>query len=201
MLLWAFVEKIRDVRGFLSGLAGYRLLPPSLIQPVGTILLTAELAIGLALVTGIHAPFATLAASVVFAVFVVAIAANLARGNSSPCLCFGVSDSEQISWSTLARAVVLLVLAVIAFGLALGDPASIERHEVTGSATVVIGLVLLVRLLGFGSLVWSFFKTQPATTPTPTRRVSFRHQPLDVSLRVRNPHANVPLLTERPADG
>jgi len=42
--------------------------------------------------------------------------------------------------------------------------------------------VAITRLSGLFPLTWSFLRQKASMHPTPTRRVSFRHQPLDVSL-------------------
>jgi hypothetical protein len=43
-------------------------------------------------------------------------------------------------------------------------------------------LIALTRLSGLLPLAWAFLRTPAAMSPTPTRRVSFRHQPLHVPL-------------------
>ena len=47
---------------------------------------------------------------------------------------------------------------------------------------VAAALVAVTRLSGLLSLAWSFLTSLATFYPTPTRRMSFRHQPLTVPL-------------------
>jgi hypothetical protein len=64
-------------------------VPQSLAGSLGVALPAAELAVAVALIVGPSAWFGALAAVVLLLVFVVAIAAALARGSSADCHCFG----------------------------------------------------------------------------------------------------------------
>ena len=66
--------------------------------------------------------------------------------------------------------------------LALGDPGSLSGGNVVAALLLAAGLVAATRLSGLIPLAWSFLHAEAAFYPTPTRRVSFRHQPLHVPL-------------------
>jgi len=76
-----------------------------------------------------------------------------------------------------------LAVAVLVF--ALGDTAWIARGDVFPALLMVAGLVTATRLSGLFPLAWSFLRSEATFYPTPTRRVSFRHQPLSVPLHPR----------------
>jgi len=63
---------------------------------------------------------------------------------------------------------------------ALQGTASIGRHELLPSLLMTGAFVAITRLSGLFPLTWSFLRQKASMHPTPTRRVSFRHQPLDV---------------------
>ena len=80
------------------------------------------------------------------------------------------------------RALTLTGLAVAALVLAAGDPGSLSGERIVAGLLIAGGLVVLTRLSGLIPLAWSFLRAQATLYPTPTRRVSFRHQPLHVPL-------------------
>jgi hypothetical protein len=135
------------------------------------------------LVGGVAPVLAALGAIVLFSVFAAALAVSIARDNKVPCHCFGASDVEKVSPLALARALVLVAISVAVLVFALGDTASITRHELLPSLLMAVALVTITRLSGLFTLAWSFLRAKAGMHPTPTRRVSFRHQPLDVPLR------------------
>ena len=180
--LLAGAEKLRAPRTFFEGVKQYGLVSPRLAPLVGSVLIGAELVIGLLLVAGLVPALSALAAIVLFGVFAVALAVNLAHENTAPCHCFGASEVETISPVALVRALVLEVIAIAVLVYALGDTAGITRHELLPSLLMAAGLVTVTRLSGLFPLAWSFLRSKASMHPTPTRRVSFRHQPLDVPL-------------------
>ena len=180
--LLAGAEKLRAPRTFFEGVKQYGLVSPRLAPLVGSVLIGAELVIGLLLVAGLVPTLAALGAILLFGVFAVALAVNLAQENTAPCHCFGASEVETISPVALVRALVLEVIAIAVLVYALGDTAGITRHELLPSLLMAAGLVTVTRLSGLFPLAWSFLRSKASMHPTPTRRVSFRHQPLDVPL-------------------
>jgi hypothetical protein len=138
--------------------------------------------LGVLLVTGLVPVLAAVGAIALFTVFAVALGVSLARSNNAPCHCFGASEVEKISPLALVRALVLDGVAVAVLVFALGETGSITRDEVTASLLMVAGFVAVTRLSGLFPLAWSFLRAEASMYPTPTRRVSFKHQPLHVPL-------------------
>ena len=183
--LLAGAEKLRAPRDFFQGVKQYGIVRPGLAPAVGSALIGAELVIGLLLVADLLPVLAALGAIVLFGVFAVALAVNLAQENTAPCHCFGASEIEKISPVALVRALVLEVLAIAVLVYALGDTGSITRHELLPSLLLATALVTVTRLSGLFPLAWSFLRSEASMHPTPTRRVSFQHQPLEVPLYPR----------------
>jgi hypothetical protein len=180
--LLAGIEKLRAPRDFFEGVRQYRLIPPRLAPVVGGALIAAEVTIGTLLVSGVTPVLAAAGAIVLFAVFAGALAVSLARANDAPCHCFGASDVEKISPLALIRALALCGLAVAVLLFALGHTGGIPRGDVVPALMMAAGLVVVTRLSGLFPLAWSFLRVQAQFGVTPTRRVSFRHQPLHVPL-------------------
>jgi hypothetical protein len=109
MFLASGVPKYR--RPFASALAMVRFGVLKRIRPrAGRLLGAVEVATGAALVVAPD-PFIPVVVGVaLLGTFTVLIAAALARGRSFDCACFGTD--EQISWSTVARNLVFLAVAV-----------------------------------------------------------------------------------------
>ena len=183
--LLAGLEKLRAPKEFFQGVEQYGLVRSRVAPIVGGALIGAEVVLGLLLVSGLAPVLAALGAIVLFSVFAAALAVSLARENTAPCHCFGASEVEKISPLALIRAVVLVGMSDVVLAFALGDTASITRHELTPSLLMAAALVTVTRLSGLFPLAWSFLRSKASMHPTPTRRVSFRHQPLDVPLYPR----------------
>lgn len=180
--LLAGAEKLRAPAEFFQGVNQYGLVRPRFAPVVGSVLIGAELVLGLLLVSGLAPVLAALGAIVLFNVFAAALAVGIARDNTAPCHCFGASEVEKISPFALARALVLVGISVAVLVLSLGDTGSITRDELLPSLLMAGALLTVTRLSGLFPLAWSFLRAKASMHPTPTRRVSFRHQPLDVSL-------------------
>jgi hypothetical protein len=180
--LLAGLEKARAPRDFFEGVRGYRLVPQQLAPVVGGGLIAAELAVGVLLVSGLVPVLAAVGAIVLFTVFAGALAISLARSNRAPCHCFGASQIERVSPLALVRALALDGLAVAVLLFALGDTGSIARDDLAPALLMSAALVAVTRLSGLFPLAWSYLRADAAFYPTPTRRISFRHQPLHVPL-------------------
>jgi uncharacterized membrane protein YphA (DoxX/SURF4 family) len=180
--LLAGAEKLRSPREFFEGVKQYGIVRPQLAPLVGGALIGAELVIGLLLASGLLPALASLAAIGLFGLFAIALAVNLAQENTVPCHCFGTSEVETISPVALVRALALEGIAISVLVYALGDTTSITRHELLPSLLMAAALVTVTRLSGLFPLAWSFLRSKASMHPTPTRRVSYRHMPLDVPL-------------------
>ena len=180
--LLAGFEKARAPREFFEGVRRYRLVARGLAPAVAAGLIAVELLLGALLVGDLVPTVASAGAMVLFGVFTAALAVSLARSNRAPCHCFGSSELETISPLALVRALALTGLAVALLVLALGDPGSLSGGDVVAALLMAAGLVAATRLSGLIPLAWSFLRAKASFYPTPTRRVSFRHQPLHVPL-------------------
>jgi hypothetical protein len=180
--LLAGLEKARAPRGFFEGVRSYRLVRSSLAPALGSALIATELALGTLLVADLVPEAAAVGAIALFGVFAAALAVSLARSNRAPCHCFGASELETISPVALVRALALAGLATALLVLALGNPGSLSGGRVVAGLLMAAGLVAATRLSGLVPLAWSFLRAPAVFHPTPTRRMSFKHQPLDVPL-------------------
>jgi uncharacterized membrane protein YphA (DoxX/SURF4 family) len=180
--LLAGVEKARAPRELFEGVRQYGLVPARFAPFVGWALIAAELVLGALLVTGLVPVLAALGAIALFSIFAAALAVSLARSNTAPCHCFGASEVEKISPVALVRALVLAGVAAAVLAFALGDTGSIGRDELLPSLLMTVAFVAITRLSGLFPLAWSFLREKASMYPTPTRRVSFRHQPLEIPL-------------------
>jgi hypothetical protein len=88
-------------------------VPAALVPAVAVCLPVVELAIALALLPLTSAWWAATGALVLLLVFVVAIAANLMRGNRPECRCFGQLSSKPLGWRTLGRTGLLAAVAAM----------------------------------------------------------------------------------------
>ena len=85
-------------------------VPARLARPLGLVLPAAELAVA----TLLLAPWAwwgAVGALTLLSAFIVAIAANLAKGRKPACHCFGQLHSKPIGWITVARNGALAICA------------------------------------------------------------------------------------------
>src|SRR5687768_15119402 len=83
--LWAAVPKIIEPGEFADAIANYHLLPPSWTGPLATILPFVEVAIGLALLSGVYAQGGALCATVLLVGFTAAMGQAMARGIDIDC--------------------------------------------------------------------------------------------------------------------
>jgi uncharacterized membrane protein YphA (DoxX/SURF4 family) len=180
--LLAGIEKAQSPGDFFEGVRQYGLVAPRFTRIVGWALIGAELGLGVLLVAGLVPVLAAVGAIVLFSVFAAALAVSLARSNTAPCHCFGAPEVEKISPVALVRALLLAGIAAAVLVLALADTASIGRDELLPALLMTAAFVAITRLSGLFPLAWSFLRTKASMRATPTRRVSFRHQPLDVPL-------------------
>lgn len=180
--LLAGLEKARAPKDFVQGVRQYGLVPTGLAPLVGGALIAAELLIGALLVSGFVPVLAAVGAIALFALFAIALGVSLARSNRAPCHCFGASEVEKISPLALVRALALAGVAVAVLLFAVNDTSGITRDQLTASLLMVAAFVAVTRLSGLFPLAWSFLRSEASMYPTPTRRVSFKHQPLHVPL-------------------
>jgi hypothetical protein len=158
VLVAAGVSKLAQGRAsFARVIRDYRLLPDALVGATAATLPWVEVATGGLLYAGAARMPASALATLLFAAFAAAIAANLLRGRIDiACGCFGASE-HRLSWTLAARNALLTALA-IAVGRAglppLTDDPDALPVALSATAVAAVALVLVttrrVRQLDFG---------------------------------------------------
>ena len=147
----AAVGKLADREG--SRLAAERFgVPPA----VGVGLPLAELAIAVGLVIPATAAWAAAAAVLLLAVFCVAIARLLIRGEEADCHCFGSLGSARVGRGPLVRNAVLMAVSgfVAVAGWDDAGPGAFGWMTGVAAVAVVFGVVTVVH----GAFSWQLFK-------------------------------------------
>jgi thiol-disulfide isomerase/thioredoxin/uncharacterized membrane protein YphA (DoxX/SURF4 family) len=147
VFLAAGVAKLLDRPGAQRAVADFG-VPSVLAKPLAILLPVAEIAVALALAPVVTAWWGAVGALALLVFFIVAIAANLARGRRPACHCFGQIAEGNIGWQTLVRNLALAGLAgVIAWpGPAVAQPSLIgwwSGLSVVESVGLVLGLATL----------------------------------------------------------
>lgn len=158
------IGKLRDLPGFIQGTIDYRVLPEQAARRFALVLPWAELALALALLGGVALPLAGAASLLLLLCFIAAVTINLRRGRQIACNCHGVAGTRTISWGTVARNLLLVLLTLPLIGLA---PASLEltswiaqwqadlRLLSTLSAALVVGLLLAFCAVTIQLIEWA----------------------------------------------
>jgi len=110
VFLWAAFTKLPDMATFATSVANYRLLAPDLVPWAASAVVGVEVAVGLALLSGVWLRPAALAGAGLLALFTAGLAQALLRGIDLTCGCFG--GTEPATWLTVARDLAMLVPAV-----------------------------------------------------------------------------------------
>lgn len=142
--------KLANRDQFNQAVLDYAILPTRGAYVYGMLLPWIELTLSLALFAGIATRLIALAASLLLVSFIVAVVTNLKRGRVLGCHCYGVLDSGMISWGTVARNVVLLILTIILLvispeALSLSTWLSNWRHDsliVISDSVLPLGLLI-----------------------------------------------------------
>ena len=114
--VYAGVIKIQDPSEFAINVASFGILPNALISPMALTLPPFEIITGGLLIIGVARRPAALGIAFLSAVFLVAIAAALARGLTIDCGCFGSgTPSRARMWLDLGRDGVLLAAALTVY--------------------------------------------------------------------------------------
>jgi thiol-disulfide isomerase/thioredoxin len=141
----AAMAKLLDLAGSREAVAGFG-VPKRLARPLGTLLPLGELAVAIALLPSSTARYGAIGAFALLALFVIAIARSMARGEAPDCHCFGQLHSEPAGPRTLARNG---VLAAIAAFVAIDGWGS-AGASVTGWVASLTGVSLVAFLAGIG---------------------------------------------------
>jgi hypothetical protein len=139
----AAIAKLRSLDEFIGVVHNYRVLPEPLVRPVAYALPPLEAVVALALLAEPAHGVGALAAGVLLAVFGLAMAVNLVRGRLEiDCGCFAATLRQRISWSLVARNVVLIGLAALAL-----PPTGIARALTWLDGVTIVGASIAAVLL------------------------------------------------------
>lgn len=129
MFIISSLPKIRQPYDFLSSVYGYELVGPKAGVFVAMLLPWTELLVGICLVGGVFVSGALLASVVMGMMFTFVIASALYRGLDISCGCFSTSSAGKISYATLVRACLILVLSTLAYaGFVFLHPSSSAKE-------------------------------------------------------------------------
>jgi peroxiredoxin len=147
----AGIAKLADRTGSARMVRGFG-LPAPWAPALGLFLPLAELVTALALIPVSSARYGALAALGLLVAFSVAIGANLVRGRTPDCHCFGQIHSAPAGWATLARNGALAVAAAFVAWQGWSDPGpsalgwlgTLTVSERAGLLSLAVVLVLIV---------------------------------------------------------
>lgn len=111
VFLLAAVSKLPRLDEFEGAVANYRLLPGRLARPLARALPPAELGASLLLALGLATRLVAGLLALTLCLFAGAVAANLLRGRSIDCGCFGPIAEHRITWWSVARNLLLAGMA------------------------------------------------------------------------------------------
>ena len=112
LLLVAGVLKAHDgPAATASTIAGFRILPPAIVAPLGVALPYIEILLGGYLIAGLFTRVAAYLAAFQFLVFGGAVASLVVRHISANCGCFGSGVNTPPSWGHVAADLALVLLA------------------------------------------------------------------------------------------
>ncbi len=131
-------------------------VPAFFVRPVEIILPALELAVAALLVPAQSAWWGAVGASLLLLTFIVAIAANLAKGRTPDCQCFGQVRARPIGMATLVRNVGLALCAVPNVLVGRGY-AGLAAYDSLPSAVGVPPWAAIVFVVGFVALALQMF--------------------------------------------
>src|SRR5688572_24500982 len=161
VLVVAGVAKLLDRGGSRQALEDFGVPAPA-SRPLALLLPLSELAVAVALVFSASAFWGGVGALSLLLAFIVGIGANLARGRTPNCHCFGQLSSSPAGRTTLVRNVALAIAAgfVVSQGGAQSGPTLIEPLTALTAPAIglVMGAILLTLVAVEGWLLFSLLK-------------------------------------------
>lgn len=136
VFIYAAVLKIADPVAFAGSVAAYQILPYFGSYLAAAVLPFVELTCGVLLVTGYRVKGGALIIAAMNVVFMVALAAAIARGLDIDCGCFKQGGAKTSAWTALLRDVVFLAMAVFV----LKTETKRTRREASPAASDTTGL-------------------------------------------------------------
>ncbi len=134
------VAKLVSFRGFRAAVEEFRLLPARLVGPFAGLVVLAELAAAIFLLSGTAVELGLVVAVALLIAFTIALVRVLRRGQSVACRCFGQLSAGPVTWTTVARNGVLAAVGGVGLvahaGAAGVTPSTAEQ---VGAGLVVLG--------------------------------------------------------------
>jgi methylamine dehydrogenase accessory protein MauD len=159
----AGVAKLLDLSGSRQALTDFG-VPRFLASWFGTVLPMVEVAIGLAILSGVWTHWGSIAGLLLLLIFIAAISINLLLGRRPHCHCFGQLHSEALSPSTLMRNLILAILAALLVWQGRQNPpadfVSWIVHFSRPQLLIAIGLLALILLGANVALLWQVILQQ-----------------------------------------
>jgi len=115
LFIYSSLSKIRQPYDFLSDVYGYEIVGPKAGMMTAMMLPWLELLVGICLVGGIFTGGALLSSIGLAVMFTFVLSSALYRGLKISCGCFGSSGAGIINYSTVIRALVILLLSIAAY--------------------------------------------------------------------------------------
>ena len=152
----AGITKLTDRTGLRQAITDFG-VPAMLATSLGLFLPLVELAVAGALIPATSAWWGAIGALSLLLLFIVGIAANLARGRKPDCHCFGQLHSSPAGWKTLGRNGVLAAVAgfVVWQGWEHAGPSALDWLGVLSTGQLV-GLIVGLFVLGLVVAQWWF---------------------------------------------
>jgi uncharacterized membrane protein YphA (DoxX/SURF4 family) len=117
LLLTTGAMKAGHATELAEAIAGFRLLPASVVGPVALALPYFELLVGAYLVAGLFTRVAAIVAATQLAIYAGAIASAVVRHIPASCGCFGPKDRATADWPHVAFDLLLVAASVfVAYG-------------------------------------------------------------------------------------
>jgi len=115
VFLLSGASKLMDRAGSQTAVRDFGV--PSVLVPATAMLLPlVELGIACALIPNRTVVWGASAALVLLGIFIAGIVVNMVQGRRPDCHCFGLLHSEPIGWATIARNLLLMLLALMILG-------------------------------------------------------------------------------------
>ncbi len=133
------VAKVVSFRGFRVAVAEFHLLPARLVGLFAGLIVLAELAAAVLLVSGMAVELGLAVAVALLLIFTFAVVRVLQRGQTVACRCFGQLSAGPLSWTTVARNGALAVVG----GVSLAAHAGVGSVTPSAAEQVGAGLVVL----------------------------------------------------------
>lgn len=121
LFIFAGATKVGHFNDLAAAIAGFRILPETIVAPLAVVLPFFEIGLGLYLCAGLFTRAAAIVAAAQLTVYAAAIASAVIRHIPANCGCFGPQDQAPADWPhvfvDLALALICLIIAWRAPGL------------------------------------------------------------------------------------